>query len=181
MTSKSIAAIVVAAGRGERAAAGGALPKQYRPVAGIPVLVRAIRALLEVPSVGWILPVIHPEHVPFYESLQLDDARLLPPVAGGANADGTGVLRVVATDGIAEAVASVAPGLVVEQVTLTGGLATSSSLRAAGWAEASVLLAAATGATSSMTTSPACAPAASRSLRSTLSQWPPWPSGSSVA
>ena len=84
MTSKSIAAIVVAAGRGERAAAGGALPKQYRPVAGIPVLVRAIRALLEVPSLGWVLPVIHPEHAPFYESLQLDDARLLPPVAGGA-------------------------------------------------------------------------------------------------
>jgi len=39
----------------------------------------------------------------------------------------------------------------------------------------------AAGAISSETMSPASAPAASRSFRSTLSQWPPWPSGSSVA
>jgi CO/xanthine dehydrogenase Mo-binding subunit len=69
-----------------------------------------------------------------------------PPVAGAAAADGTGVLRVVATDGIAEAVATVAPGLVVEQVVVPGP-PTSAALRAAGWAEAAVLVAAATGAT----------------------------------
>jgi aerobic-type carbon monoxide dehydrogenase small subunit (CoxS/CutS family) len=69
-----------------------------------------------------------------------------PPVAGAAAADGTGVLRVVATDGIAEAVATVAPGLVVEQVAVPGP-PTSAALRAAGWAEAAVLVAAATGAT----------------------------------
>ncbi len=39
----------------------------------------------------------------------------------------------------------------------------------------------ATGAISSVTRSPASAPAASRSVRSTFSQWPPCPSGSSVA
>ncbi|HLT69888.1 MAG TPA: 2Fe-2S iron-sulfur cluster-binding protein [Acidimicrobiales bacterium] len=63
-----------------------------------------------------------------------------PPVAGGMRADGTGVLRVVATSGIGEAVARVAPRLHVEQVEVPGP-ATSLDLRAAGWAEALVLAA----------------------------------------
>ncbi|MGE3620243.1 MAG: 2Fe-2S iron-sulfur cluster-binding protein [Acidimicrobiia bacterium] len=67
-----------------------------------------------------------------------------PPVAGGARSDGTGVLRVARTAGIAEAVARVAPGLVVEEVDLAGP-PTSAGLRAAGWAEAVVLLAGARG------------------------------------
>jgi CO/xanthine dehydrogenase Mo-binding subunit len=67
-----------------------------------------------------------------------------PPVAGGARADGTGVLRVVRTPGIAEAIATVAPGLVVEEVDVAGP-PTSLALRAAGWAEAVVLLAGARG------------------------------------
>lgn len=64
-----------------------------------------------------------------------------PPVAAGLRADGTGILRVVATPGIAEAVASVAPGLVVEELDVTGP-STSVDIRAAGWAEAAVLTAA---------------------------------------
>lgn len=67
-----------------------------------------------------------------------------PPVAGGANADGSGVVRVARTPGIAEAIASVAPGFIVEELDLTGP-PTSADLRAAGWAEALVLLAGATG------------------------------------
>jgi xanthine dehydrogenase small subunit len=67
-----------------------------------------------------------------------------PPVAGGARADGSGVLRVVATPGIAEVVAAVAPGLVVDAVTVPGP-PTSAALRAAGWAEAVVLCAGAAG------------------------------------
>ncbi len=63
-----------------------------------------------------------------------------PPVAGGARADGTGVLHVVRTPGIVEAVAAVAPGLEVVEVDAAGP-PTSSALRAAGWAEAVVLLA----------------------------------------
>jgi len=63
-----------------------------------------------------------------------------PPVAGGAAADGTGLLRVVRTDGIAAAIASVAPQLVVEEVDVPGP-PTTMSVRAAGWAEAVVLLA----------------------------------------
>ncbi len=64
-----------------------------------------------------------------------------PPIAAGIRADGTGIVRVVATPGIAEAVASVSPGLVVEQVAVPGP-ATSVDIRAAGWAEAAVLAAA---------------------------------------
>jgi hypothetical protein len=67
-----------------------------------------------------------------------------PPVAGGARADGSGVLRVVRTTGIEQAVAAVAPDLRVEQVDV-GGLPTSTALRAAGWAEAAVLVAGARG------------------------------------
>lgn len=64
-----------------------------------------------------------------------------PPVAGGVRRDGTGVLRVVRTPGVAEAVAGVAPGLEVEEVEVAGP-PTSGAPRAAGWAEACVLLAA---------------------------------------
>ncbi len=67
-----------------------------------------------------------------------------PPVAGGAAADGTGRLTVVRTPGIAEAIARVAPGLVVDEVDVPGP-PTSSEPRAAGWAEALLLLAGARG------------------------------------
>ncbi|MFZ4720470.1 MAG: 2Fe-2S iron-sulfur cluster-binding protein [Ilumatobacteraceae bacterium] len=63
-----------------------------------------------------------------------------PPIAAGVRADGTGVVRVARTAGIAEAIRSVAPGLVVEEVDVAGP-PTSAELRAAGWAEAAVLLA----------------------------------------
>jgi aerobic-type carbon monoxide dehydrogenase small subunit (CoxS/CutS family) len=65
-----------------------------------------------------------------------------PPIAAGVRADGTGVMRVARTPGIAAAVASAAPGLAVEEVAVAGP-PTSASCRAAGWAEAAVLVAAA--------------------------------------
>lgn len=67
-----------------------------------------------------------------------------PPVAAGVRADGTGVVHVARTPGIAASIASVAPGLEVRELDLPGP-PTSASLRAAGWAEAAVLVAAATG------------------------------------
>jgi len=63
-----------------------------------------------------------------------------PPLAAGIRADGTGMVRVVRTPGIAEAIRSVAPGLDVQEVDVPGP-PTSASIRAAGWAEAAVLLA----------------------------------------
>jgi xanthine dehydrogenase small subunit len=67
-----------------------------------------------------------------------------PPIAAGAMADGTGVVRVVDTPGIAETVGRVAPGLVVEPVRVAGP-PTSTAARAAGWAEAEALTAGARG------------------------------------
>jgi 2-C-methyl-D-erythritol 4-phosphate cytidylyltransferase/2-C-methyl-D-erythritol 2,4-cyclodiphosphate synthase len=78
------AVIVVAAGRGERAAGNtGDLPKQYRPIAGVPVLSRTISALLAVEAVDAVLPVIHAGHQELYARLGLAHTRLLPPVTGG--------------------------------------------------------------------------------------------------
>jgi aerobic-type carbon monoxide dehydrogenase small subunit (CoxS/CutS family) len=67
-----------------------------------------------------------------------------PPIAAGVRRDGTGIVRVVATPGIEERIRRAAPGLEVEEVRVPGP-PTSSSLRAAGWAEAAVLLAGARG------------------------------------
>ncbi len=63
-----------------------------------------------------------------------------PPLAAGVRADGTGVVRVARTPGIAAAITAVTAGLHVEEVDVVGP-PTSVALRAAGWAEASVLLA----------------------------------------
>jgi hypothetical protein len=67
-----------------------------------------------------------------------------PPVAGGANADGTGRLTVARTPAIAAVLASVAPGLAVTETDVRGP-PTSAAIRAAGVAEALALLAGASG------------------------------------
>ncbi|WP_375450910.1 bifunctional 2-C-methyl-D-erythritol 4-phosphate cytidylyltransferase/2-C-methyl-D-erythritol 2,4-cyclodiphosphate synthase [uncultured Devosia sp.] len=84
MPPSTIAVIVVAAGRGERVNIDGATePKQYRALAGTPVLTRTIRAFLDYPHLAHVLPVINPDHSQLYADLNLDDPRLLPPVFGG--------------------------------------------------------------------------------------------------
>ena len=84
MRQKSIAVIIVAAGKGERAASGTTDPKQYRTIAGKPVLSRTIAAFLALPAVTRVLPVIHPDHADRYAALALSDDRLMAPVTGGA-------------------------------------------------------------------------------------------------
>lgn len=64
-----------------------------------------------------------------------------PPVAIGVDTDGRGVVRVARTPGMADAVASVAPGLAVEEVDIAGP-PTSMAIRGAGWVEATVALSA---------------------------------------
>jgi aerobic-type carbon monoxide dehydrogenase small subunit (CoxS/CutS family) len=64
-----------------------------------------------------------------------------PPIAAGLRADGTGIIRVVRTPGIAERITTVLPGVEVQEVDVAGP-PTSPSLRAAGLAEAWVLRAA---------------------------------------
>lgn len=65
-----------------------------------------------------------------------------PPIGAGVRADGTGVVRVARTPGIAGVIKSYAPGLEVQEVDVAGP-ATSCAIRGAGWVEAAVLLAAA--------------------------------------
>lgn len=82
----SVAALIVAAGRGMRAGEG--VPKQYRDVAGQPVLTRALQAFLGHPQIGHVLVVIYPDDRPLYDGAVafLDSGsgkRLLTPVAGG--------------------------------------------------------------------------------------------------
>ena len=86
MREKSIAVIIVAAGKGERASLRHSDdPKQYRPLSGVPVLKRTIAAFLDYPAITQLVVVIHPDHATRYGELGVSDARLLPPVIGGAS------------------------------------------------------------------------------------------------
>jgi len=78
--------VIVAAGRGVRAqdGAGAAEPKQFRLVAGVPLLLRAIRPFAEHPRVGPIVVVLPPEHAespPAWLRAQLSERLLV--TAGG--------------------------------------------------------------------------------------------------
>ncbi len=80
-----VAVLIVAAGRGTRAASGAAPPKQYRMLGGRPVLARAIAAFATHPKVNSIQVVIHPDDRALYEACCAGmDAPLRPAVAGGA-------------------------------------------------------------------------------------------------
>ena len=64
-----------------------------------------------------------------------------PPIAAGVRADGSGVIRVARTEGIAEAITNIAPQFMVEEIDVFGP-PTSVDIRGAGVAEAQILLAA---------------------------------------
>ena len=51
--------LIVAAGRGLRI--GGGIPKQYRPLAGVPVLVRTVKAFRAHPRIAKTVVAIHPD------------------------------------------------------------------------------------------------------------------------
>jgi 2-C-methyl-D-erythritol 4-phosphate cytidylyltransferase/2-C-methyl-D-erythritol 2,4-cyclodiphosphate synthase len=78
-----VAALIVAAGRGSRA--GGAVPKQYALVGGAPVLTHTLRAML-ADGIDHVRVVIHADDAALYAIAvsNVPDARLGPPVAGGA-------------------------------------------------------------------------------------------------
>jgi xanthine dehydrogenase small subunit len=73
-----------------------------------------------------------------------------PPIAAGVQRDGRGTVRVARTPGIIDAIGAFAPELTVEEVDVAGP-PTSVALRAAGWAEAAVLLAGARGVATPIT------------------------------
>ena len=75
------AAIIVAAGRGIRAGAG--VPKQYRLLAGRPLLAHTLAAFARHPGVSAVQAVIHEDDRAHYEQAALG-LKLRPPVLGGA-------------------------------------------------------------------------------------------------
>jgi 2-C-methyl-D-erythritol 4-phosphate cytidylyltransferase/2-C-methyl-D-erythritol 2,4-cyclodiphosphate synthase len=77
----SVAAVIVAAGRGFRA--GGNLPKQYRELAGEPVIRSSLSLFAWHGQIGAVQAVIHPDDRSAYEAAA-KGLRLLPPVPGGA-------------------------------------------------------------------------------------------------
>jgi 2-C-methyl-D-erythritol 4-phosphate cytidylyltransferase / 2-C-methyl-D-erythritol 2,4-cyclodiphosphate synthase len=79
-------AIVVAAGRGNRF--GGPIPKQYRSLAGQPVLRYAVEALLRAREFAGAVVAIHPDDRSLYDRA-VAGLDLLPPVEGGAERQGS--------------------------------------------------------------------------------------------
>ncbi len=77
------AAIIVAAGRGSRAGSAE-IPKQYQVVGGQAVLRRSIETFLDSGLADLLVPVIGPDDAGQYEKIAPRDARLLPPITGGA-------------------------------------------------------------------------------------------------
>jgi 2-C-methyl-D-erythritol 4-phosphate cytidylyltransferase / 2-C-methyl-D-erythritol 2,4-cyclodiphosphate synthase len=81
----SVAALIVAAGRGARAASERGRPKQYCSIGGVPMLQRTISAFASHPRVDDVLVVIHPDDTALYETASRPFAtRLRPVVTGGA-------------------------------------------------------------------------------------------------
>jgi 2-C-methyl-D-erythritol 4-phosphate cytidylyltransferase/2-C-methyl-D-erythritol 2,4-cyclodiphosphate synthase len=102
--TETVAAVVVAAGRGERA--GASLPKQYRSIGGEPMIRATLRAFLAHPRIDFVQPVINPNDRDSYRDAIAGLKDLLPPVAGGAT-------RQASVRAGLEALASHNPGLVL--------------------------------------------------------------------
>jgi 2-C-methyl-D-erythritol 4-phosphate cytidylyltransferase/2-C-methyl-D-erythritol 2,4-cyclodiphosphate synthase len=96
-----VAAVIVAAGRGHRA--GGEMPKQYREIAGEPVIRPTLAAFLDHPQIDAVQPVIHPDDAGAFRAATSGLKNLLPPVPGGATRQisvraGLEALRIKAPD-----------------------------------------------------------------------------------
>lgn len=76
------AALIVAAGRGERF--GGQRPKQYHMLAGKPILRWTVQAFLNHPGIDAVQVVHRPEHQAIYDEA-VAGLDLPPPVPGGAS------------------------------------------------------------------------------------------------
>jgi len=86
---KSCVAVIVASGRGQRF--GSALPKQYTPLGGTPLLRHTLQRFAQHPRITGVRTVIHADDRERYEQAAagLD---LMPPVIGGATRQDSGRL-----------------------------------------------------------------------------------------
>lgn len=79
--SQRTAVVLVAAGRGLRAGAGG--PKQYREIGGVPVIYRAMEAFSRHPDVSAVQPVVNPDDSAIFTAA-VAGLEHEPPTEGGA-------------------------------------------------------------------------------------------------
>jgi 2-C-methyl-D-erythritol 4-phosphate cytidylyltransferase/2-C-methyl-D-erythritol 2,4-cyclodiphosphate synthase len=107
--AKPNAAIVVAAGRGERLGAG--LPKQYRDLGGRAVLAHSLQAFGDHPAVELVVAVINPQDKTQYEQAAAQvsassRSKILAPVSGGSTRQASVLAGM-------ESLASLSPGKVL--------------------------------------------------------------------
>ena len=88
------AAVIVAAGRGERAGAGG--PKQYREVGGEVIIARTLRRFAEHPEIGRIIVAVHPDDREIFAGIAKRFGQRIETVLGGA----TRVINVSSANGL---------------------------------------------------------------------------------
>jgi 2-C-methyl-D-erythritol 4-phosphate cytidylyltransferase/2-C-methyl-D-erythritol 2,4-cyclodiphosphate synthase len=81
LKQKRTAALIVAAGRGLRAGAGG--PKQYRTIGGRTVIMRAMEPFCGHPQVFAVQPVVNPDDTAIFAQA-VGGMHYQPPAAGGA-------------------------------------------------------------------------------------------------
>ncbi|WP_027573359.1 bifunctional 2-C-methyl-D-erythritol 4-phosphate cytidylyltransferase/2-C-methyl-D-erythritol 2,4-cyclodiphosphate synthase [Bradyrhizobium sp. WSM1743] len=79
--SQRTAVVLVAAGRGLRAGAGG--PKQYREIGGVPVIYRAMEAFSRHADVFAVQPVVNPDDSAVFTAA-IAGLKHEPPTSGGA-------------------------------------------------------------------------------------------------
>lgn len=77
-----IVALITACGRGNRFNQGEGIPKQYLPLAGVPLLRHPILTFLNHPKISDVICVIHPDDLALYEEA-VAGLDLLNPVFGG--------------------------------------------------------------------------------------------------
>ncbi len=102
-SSERTAAILVAAGRGLRAGAGG--PKQYRAIGGQTVIYRAMEPFSRHPRVFSVQPVLHADDIGMFNAA-VSGLRHAPPANGGAT-------RQTSVHAGLEALAAQAPDIVL--------------------------------------------------------------------
>ena len=83
-------ALIVAAGRGLRL--GGELPKQYRLMAGKPLLRHALERFTARPDLAGVRAVIGPDQEADYQRA-VDGLGMLPPIPGGTSRQELGAAR----------------------------------------------------------------------------------------
>jgi 2-C-methyl-D-erythritol 4-phosphate cytidylyltransferase / 2-C-methyl-D-erythritol 2,4-cyclodiphosphate synthase len=80
--AKTVGAVIVAAGRGERAGQADG-PKQYRKIGGRPIIARTIDAFTSHPAIGPIVVAIHPDDRALFAAAVDKTADRLIVVQGG--------------------------------------------------------------------------------------------------